>query len=532
MSKLKSPLLVVSLILITFIFTLIFPTSVFATPINNTPGKLDVIASGQIELLNLESYDFVTGEKGFQAGGDLYVLLQDTSCYQFEIWANFPPQKGGLYLFSGFEDDLAILDPEDMGFQDDEYDPFCVELFLDGVYVYKRHAQPGAYIIFRVDQLSDKSVTLTYVVLAGSIPVSEVPQASSDESSLPDTFLLPAGQFIDTYDVPGGEASGSFQIELFLTIIDQQDGFLLVSWTLETGTFQTWVKADDVMVYIRGEYTECPFVFVPSEFTPTTFPTPDGSPPQGVVTMAALVDMSSEPVTMQQAETMVHDASDILFGFTGFVIQMTSFETVEFTQEPFPGHPERDRIAYCYVTQKGDLPDSLTVFTYGGNDFAKDVGGYSFVEFAPLGFTNHFTDAQGYNDGIYIIYTHYSHRYAECGYDGEDAPISSTSIGGECRNRPGTACVQHNGYSMCTTAVNNLYASTPGYFGAVNIIHELFHPFGFHGNYDHFGATECTNEMRKLDSAWSPDPDLLERAEQNAGLCPYIPDIFVAGYQP
>jgi len=511
-----------------FLLTTMLTMSFTLLPFNeNGPRMNTLIASGQVELYDIESYDFVTGEKGFQAGGDLYIRTSSSDCFEYEAWANFPPLQGGLYIFSGFDDDLGILNPVDMGIGENEYSPFCVELMLDGVYIYKRHAKPGDYIIFRVDALSTDSISLSYVVLDAGLPENTTTQ----EVDTPDFFTLPAGERIDSYDSPGGEITGYFIIELFFTVLEERDGFLLVSWETDTGTYQTWIKKDDVSIFLSGEYDECPFVFSLTDYTPKTFATLDGTPPKGEFSFDALVDLSSEPVTLEQAEATMQDASDILFNLTGFVIRLENYGTVELTQEQRSDYLIRNNIPTCYVEQTtDDLPSSLVIFSYGSDNYARTMGGFTYTVAGPPSFQNNFVDAFGNNNLIYVMFNHYSHKYARCSYDewGENI-ISDVSVGGECRNQPGTPCEMNNGYSMCTTAVDDLYASTPNYFSAATVIHEIMHSFGNYGNYDHYGTTDCTNEMKIYDSTWEPkDDDFLIYN----GMCPYVYEIFVAGYRP
>ncbi len=505
------------------------PTTVPEASIT-TPSN--IIASGEVEILNLESFDFVTGEKGIQAGGDLHIRTSDTSdCGAAEIWANFPPQGGGLFLFSSMDADLSTIDPVSMGFTDADFSPFCVELLVDGVYLYKQNASPGNYIVFRVTNLLPEAVSLSYLVI--NTELSEAGAVLTEGVDTPDSFTFPGGQQINAYDSPGGESSGTFQVELFFTIIEEQDGFLHVSWDASNGsTYDAWVKKDEVAVFIAGDHSSCPFIFTPINYTPKVFPSPDGSQPLGVFAFDALVDLSSEPVTIEQTEATLQDASNILFNLTGFVIQLNNYATVEFTQEQPPDYYMRDSIPDCYIAQKTDaeIPDSLLIFSYGSDNYARTMGGFTYeIEASPT-FKNHFVDAFGKENQVYVMFNHYSHKYARCGYDetGETI-ISDVSIGGECVNQPGTACVMNNGYSMCANAVNDLYASTPNYFSASTVIHEIMHSFGLHGNMDHYGAPDCTEEMKKRDSSWEAiDGD----AEKYNVMCPYVYDNFVAGYRP
>lgn len=189
-------------------------------------------------MFDNESYDFVSGQKGLYDGGDLYVRTASAECFGVEAWANFPPQQGGVYIFSGFYDDLSLLNPDEMGYSTNEYSPFCVELMFDGVYAYKRHAEPGDYVIFRVDNLTIDSVRLTYVVVDTGL---EVVSAGGE------TFTLQDGQVINAYDQPGGEPSGTFQVELTFTIFGEQDGFLQVSYQAPNDdVYQSWVNKVEV----------------------------------------------------------------------------------------------------------------------------------------------------------------------------------------------------------------------------------------------------------------------------------------------
>ena len=369
------------------------------------PKRLNtVIASGEVELFDLESYDFVSGERGYQIGGDLYVRTTNSDCSEFEAWANFPPQQGGFYLFSGFGGDLSDLNPAEMGLVDDDFSPFCVELLEGGLYVYKRHAKPGDYIIFRVEALAADSIRLSYIVTDSGLPES----ASSQVADIPDSLTLPAGQHIDAYDEPGGQSSGSFQVEITFTVIEERDGFLHVSWDASNGaTYDAWVKRADVEVFLMGEYVECPFVFTMTDYEPKTFATPDGSPAKGVFSFDALVDLSSEPVTLEQTEATMKDASDILFSLTGFVIRLINYGTVEITQVIDPDYYIRDSIPPCYISQKTEeIPDSLVIFSYGADNFARTMGGFTYAIEGPTLFKNHFVDAFGSDNLIYVMFNH------------------------------------------------------------------------------------------------------------------------------
>lgn len=62
--------------------------------------------------------------------------------------------------------------------------------------------------------------------------------------------------------------------------------------------------------------------------TPTNIIPAPTSNPLGVFTLSILVDVSSEPVTREQAETIVDESSQILYDLTGFVFDMVDFQEV------------------------------------------------------------------------------------------------------------------------------------------------------------------------------------------------------------
>ena len=84
--------------------------------------------------------------------------------------------------------------------------------------------------------------------------------------------------------------------------------------------------------------------------------------------------------------------------------------------------------------------------------------GYSWTTPGPPCLQNKFVLPRVGSDKVYVEEVHYSQRYAICGYGGGSNPISHTSIGGECRNQAGTACIMHNGYFRCSDTLNELYA--------------------------------------------------------------------------
>lgn len=266
------------------------------------------------------------------------------------------------------------------------------------------------------------------------------------------------------------------------------------------------------------------------EPTPTPLPPPTAQTPAGVFTWAVIVDLDSEPVTREQAQELVNQASTILMRLTGF-----SYQMVDFIERASPG-TVRD-LAVTYIGEHAaSLPNGIIIFSYGDADQARTYGGYAFSLAGPAGFRNTFGSPVAGDDKIYVSIQHWSHRYARCGYGGSDVaePVQDTSFNGECRNQDGVPCVERLGYSMCSNAVDDLYASSRTYFGCSVIIHETMHSFGFEGVYDHYGTESCNTRMA---SGASSRPytgavqDLSEFQYYN-GMCPDVYDNFVNGYQP
>jgi hypothetical protein len=254
--------------------------------------------------------------------------------------------------------------------------------------------------------------------------------------------------------------------------------------------------------------------------------TPSPIPYSGVFTLSVLADTSSEPVTRDQAQTLVNEASGILAGLTNF-----AFEMVDFRE--YSGSV--DSILQSYFSDPGYVrSDGIIIFSYGDNGFARDLGGYAFPAPGPAGFVSRFKSPYAPENSVYVGVIHFSHRFGECGYGGGETPISVVSVGGECRNQPGTACVEKFGYQMCGNLVNELYASTPTYMASSTFVHEIMHPFGEFGNFDHYFTAECTERMASGISSRPYQSAYFDSAEADfyVNMCPYVFDVFVNSYLP
>lgn len=160
-----------------------------------------------------------------------------------------------------------------------------------------------------------------------------------------------------------------------------------------------------------------------------------GEGPEAFFRWAVIVDLDSEPVSREEAQELVDQASAISIALTGF-----GFEMVDFVERSSP--QQVIDLGIDYIAEHGDsLPNGIIIFSYGDNDHARTFGGYAFTLDGPAGFRNEFASPSAGEDKIYISVQHWSHRYAACGYGGSTAqtPVQDTSLNGECRNQDGVA---------------------------------------------------------------------------------------------
>ena len=249
---------------------------------------------------------------------------------------------------------------------------------------------------------------------------------------------------------------------------------------------------------------------------------------RGVFKLAVLVDLNSEPVTRDQARSLVTEASQILFVLTDFTYQMVDFQETRNVSG-------MDQMVSDYLAgSPATIPNGIIIFSFGDDNRAKLYGGYSFSHPGPGGFQNAFQSPYAPEGSVYIAVIHFGHRFSQCGYGDSDTPVSSVSIDGECRNQSGIACVPKNGYQMCSNAVDDLYASTPTYFAAATFVHEIMHPFGPGGDRDHYWTRECTASMATGVSRRPYNSLTFDQFESNSyvEMCPFVFDNFVNSYQP
>ena len=258
-------------------------------------------------------------------------------------------------------------------------------------------------------------------------------------------------------------------------------------------------------------------------------PTPATSLPEftgegmGNFRVAILIDLNSEPIDHEAARAVVQEASDLLRYQTGFTIDVSDVRDA-YLVDTITG------MAAAYLEfLTTDLPHGLVIFSYGEDDRARQYGGYVSWVAGFEDFHNEFVSPIVGDQHVYLAVMHWGHRFGECGYGGSDEVQRQTSIGGECRNQPGTACIPNHGYLMCANVLDDLYASTPTYFLAANIVHEFLHPFGTGGNDDHYGTPHCQELMGWTDENWTFSVD---EAERFNGQCPNLYAAFDRSYRP
>lgn len=248
------------------------------------------------------------------------------------------------------------------------------------------------------------------------------------------------------------------------------------------------------------------------------------TPSKAYFRVVVIVDTTSEPVSRQQAEAVMDESSGILSGLVPFEFQM-----IDFVEDG--GGGVTTEMAGRYIeSHLSSLPDGMVIFSHGDDGRAELYGGYSMHYGLDSSFRNRFISPTLGSTNVYLAVINFDERYGICGYGDSDIPQSTVSIGGECRNRPGTACVEHNGYSMCEDAVDDLYASTPTYWASTVIIHEFLHSFQPNDGPEkmyHIGSPECNARMGH------PSDHLDDEEFQHYnGMCPFIYTDFANAYQP
>jgi hypothetical protein len=249
--------------------------------------------------------------------------------------------------------------------------------------------------------------------------------------------------------------------------------------------------------------------------------TPDNSNTGTTFKVAVIADTLSEPVTRDQAQSIFDEANKLIQPFVPIGLEM-----VDFVQDGGGGSTQ-DMAGRYLASHPAALPNGILIFSFGDGGQAKLNNGYGYALPAPAGYRNAYVSPVGGADQIYVAVVRFGIKYMACGYGGTDAVQSTKAIGGECNNKPSTACVQKDGYSMCTNAVGNLYTSTPTHFVSSTVIHEFMHSFSPGGDKDNYATPECNARMGYPASFFD-----LQESEYYNGICPFVYDDFAASYQP
>lgn len=264
----------------------------------------------------------------------------------------------------------------------------------------------------------------------------------------------------------------------------------------------------------------------PTSATPTdasaagTGPT-SGPPGEPIFTVAVISDTQTQAVRREEAQALVNEAGLHLKALVPIIMVMTDFV------EDAGGGSSVDMLQRYLIAHSTALPNGVVIFSSGDGDQAKLRGGYGYAAPAPAGYRNTFVSPTAGINQIYVAVIDYGYKYMECGYGGSDTVKSSAALAGECNNRPGTACVHQNGYSMCASAVGQLYMSTPTYFAASTIVHEMLQPFAPDGAQDDYSTPECTARM-----GYPAGFRDLQESQYHNDLCPFVYDNLLKGYQP
>ena len=254
---------------------------------------------------------------------------------------------------------------------------------------------------------------------------------------------------------------------------------------------------------------------------PASSESPAPAPVSSDFTVAAIIDTTTDQVTREQAQAAIDQASKFLREFSPRGLVMADYV------EDGSGGSTADMANRYMGTHAAALPNGLVIFSAGDSGQARATGGYGFSVQAPAGFRNRFVSPAAGEAAMYVAVVDYAYKYMACGYSGSDTPSSTTSLAGECRGQSGIPCVPHNGYSMCSNAVGNLYTQNPTYALSSMIVHGLLHNFGPNGDQDHYATPHCNERMGYPAGFFD-----LQEEEYYNGLCPYVYQDFTDGYRP
>ena len=250
-------------------------------------------------------------------------------------------------------------------------------------------------------------------------------------------------------------------------------------------------------------------------------PAPEKSNTGVIFKVAVITDTLSEPVRREQAQVILEESTKLIQPFVPVRLEMVDFI------EDGSGGTTRDIAGRYLSSPQSAGQNGILIFSFGDGGQAKLQDGFGFTLPGPAGYRNAFVSSSSVADQIYVAVVPYGLKYMPCGYGGSNALQSTTALDGECRNQTGTACVQQNGYSMCSNAVGNLYMSTPGHFVSSMIIHAFLHLFSPGGDKDNYATPECNARMGYPNGFFD-----LQESQYYNGICPFVYNDFLASYKP
>jgi hypothetical protein len=238
----------------------------------------------------------------------------------------------------------------------------------------------------------------------------------------------------------------------------------------------------------------------------------------GVFDAAVVVDLLAAQTPQADIQRVMDRARQIVFETTGMSFRMTEV-VYGLAADP----RTRSTAAQVYATSVAANPPDGVVFL-SADAQALSFGGYSFWYTPPFAFRNEYPSPRAGvpESALYVAVVDFDHAFGRCGYDDRGNRISDVSVGGECRNRPGTPCVRRpSGRAewTCAGTEGELYADHD-YFTACTVVHEFLHPFGIdpNANLDHYGSPSCTARTG-MTAAQASDSRM---AQLNCGMCPDV----------
>ncbi len=184
------------------------------------------------------------------------------------------------------------------------------------------------------------------------------------------------------------------------------------------------------------------------------------------------------------------------------------------------GNDDPQNLMNDHLDDNGMTPDYVVVFSK--DEWSASYGGYMLNPYGMTPFQNSELSLRGFcssspspyypDNVIFGAVVDWGHILGGCGYDRrgiEHVEVSDKSFGGQCRNVSGLTCVQIPEVpdeSQCPNLINDPHFGprirNRKLWMAETIIHELLHPFGDKGIYDHACDEDVPEYLARL-SAFS-----------------------------